>query len=155
MWLLSCVFSHSLDLWRRFMRRFRIGSGWMNASGLARIPTPPSSDADSATSCFDKSLQITAPGETNGKINSCQTVGWTYPGPIVTDHHFPSLAVHFLRAQLPLYLPQLSSASRKEDTTSQAERRKGRVYDDDIVVIIIIICWLSQNLMRLRFNILV
>lgn len=77
----------------------------MNASGLARIPTPPSSDADSATSCFDKSLQITAPGETNEEFKSRKPVGRTYPGPIVTDHHFPSLAIHFLRAQLPLNLP--------------------------------------------------
>lgn len=156
MGLLSCVFSRSLDLWRRFMRRFRIGSGWMNASGLARIPTPPSSDADSATSCFDKSLQITAPGETNGEINLCQTVGWTYPGPIVADHHFPSLAVHFFKSPVAA-VPPSTFFSKPEGRHNQAERRKGRVYDDIVVVIIviIIICWLSQKLKRLRFNILV
>lgn len=71
----------------------------MNASGLAGIPTPPSSGADSATSCFEKSLKITEPGETNDEFKSRKPVEWTYPGPIVTDHHFPSLAVHFLRAQ--------------------------------------------------------
>lgn len=48
-----------------------------------------------------------------------------YPGPVVTDDYFPSLAVHCVKAQLPLNHPQLSF-SKPEGRCTATGRRGGR-----------------------------
>lgn len=48
-----------------------------------------------------------------------------YPGPVVTDDYFPSLAVHCIKGQLPLKHPQLSF-SKPEGRCRATGRGGGR-----------------------------
>lgn len=51
----------------------------------------------------------------------------TYPGPVVTDHHFPSLAVHCVKAPVAAEPPSTLFGKPEGRHSDPAGRRKGRL----------------------------